>query len=115
MFFRKLPQICLNLQKSLKTFQNPINLVRFTPLINASFHTISKESNEISLNHTQSFNFRFIGMAKRRGMLRQKHKTAKNSMKKRGKINVKYLHKVSNHNGLLKRIKIVKKFCLLIP
>lgn len=67
-----------------------------------------------SLTNAFTCNINFLKIPKRKGMLKHKHKTSKNSMKLRGKINIKWKHKVSNHNGLLKRIKIVGLFSLII-
>lgn len=71
------------------------------------------KKNEKSLTYIPSFGFKFIGIPKKKGMAHHKHKSSQNSWKKRGKINVKYLHRVSNHNGLLKRIKIVENIIFL--
>jgi len=109
MFLRKTPKLCEIFKGSL--FNSHLNLMKFTNALNPTFHTLDKQSsNYFSLTHTQtqSFGFKFIGIPKRKGMRLHKHRTKKNSPKKRGLIKVKYLHKVSNHNGLLKRVKIVK-------
>lgn len=95
--------------KPLKTFQKIANVTS-----NNFFVTTSFINNKISLNFPEKtlcnlpkFGFKFIGIPKRKGTHSHKHKTKKNSWKKRGRINIKYLHRVSNHNGLLKRVKIV--------
>lgn len=90
-FFRKLVPI------------SPINYFVTSSLSN-NVLLINKEK---SLTYIPSFGFKFIGIPKKKGMAPHKHKSPKNSWKKRGRVNVKYLHRVSNHNGLLKRIKIV--------
>lgn len=107
MILRKFSCLASQLKAPLNFY--PKNSILCYPQIISSFHSISKKQHEISLSNIPSFNFRFIGIAKRKGMRLHKHQTENNSPKKRGKINVKYLHRVSNHNGLLKRIKIVKK------
>lgn len=41
------------------------------------------------------------------GALRHRHKTSDSSWKKRGRSNSTSFYKVGNHNGLLRRVKIV--------
>lgn len=97
---------------------SPFNAIKLAPILTPAFHSLNKTLiNPVSLTNDQRFGFRFIGIPQRKGMRVSKFRTKKNSPKKRGKINVKYLHRVSNHNGLLKRIKIVRnkrKFSLCL-
>ena len=113
MFFRQTPKI-LEFLKSSHPFRTPFSLVRLTNILTPAFHTLNKATTatHLSLTNTQIFGFKFIGIPKRKGMRSQKHKTKKNCPKKRGVINIKYLHRCSNHNGLLKRVKIVKKIAI---
>lgn len=110
MFFRQTPKILEFLKRS-HPFHTPFPLIRLTNILIPAFHTLNKTTTatHLSLTNTQTFGFKFIGIPKKKGMRTSKHKTKKNSPKKRGLINIKYLHRCSNHNGLLKRVKIVKK------
>ena len=107
MFLRKISLKCESLLLNTR-FQLIKPTVSYTQSLTYNFQTLSKEAMRVSsLTYKQDYGFKFIGIPKRKGMFIAKHKTKKNSMKKRGRINIKYLHRVSNHNGLLKRIKIV--------